>query len=506
MKVLTSSKYRIIKVVSILQALLFIYAATAKLLEYDNFIMQLGQSPLLAAFAIPISIGLPIIEIVIALMLLSNKWRFKGLLAALTLMIMFTTYIYVTLNYSSFIPCSCGGIIEDLTWNQHLLFNLIFVVLDAIAIVLSTNNKTVRHHYRFKTMGLLACTLIGTTSVVALYQYTEQIIHYKNNFTRRFPQHVAQQIHETDLIYNSYYIAGAADGKIYLGNYTAPLKILEIDTTLISKYLKQIELKEKNLPFKAPQIRIMDSIFFVYEGTVPYIFTGSVENWKASKKLNSGNFFSSLQPINNNKAAIRYYDNRTGEHLVGVINLADTSKVKYNKNVLQKQVDGVFDTDGSLVYNKQLDEILYTYYYRNEFIISDTNLNRIKRGKTIDTVNKAQITLVTNKDTGMKKLASESLVVNKLSATEGKILFINSQLPGQYEEDDLWKTAAIIDVYSLTDNSYRSSFPVYNSSNKKLKDMIIYDNKLYGLIGTTLVAYKLKEHLMQDKSAKELSK
>jgi len=125
-----------------LTALLFIYATVSKLLDYENFIIQLGQSPLLSAFARWVSVAVPLAEIALALGLFIPRLRFVLLLGSFTLMVMFTAYIYIILNYSAFVPCSCGGVLEKMTWNQHLLFNLIFVVLIGIAITLMPIRNT----------------------------------------------------------------------------------------------------------------------------------------------------------------------------------------------------------------------------------------------------------------------------------------------------------------------------------------------------------------------------
>lgn len=121
--------------VSYLYALLFMYAAFSKLFKYEQFRVQLGQSPLLSAFATPVSVAVPALEIFIAVMLVYDRLRFFGLFLGYGLMAMFTAYIYIILNYSAFVPCSCGGILEKMTWNQHLLFNLVFVLLALVAIL-----------------------------------------------------------------------------------------------------------------------------------------------------------------------------------------------------------------------------------------------------------------------------------------------------------------------------------------------------------------------------------
>src|SRR6218665_3215218 len=133
MKFSPHHKYIFIETVSSLYILLFVYTAISKLLDFENFSVQLGQSPLLSAFAGLFAWIVPATELFIAFLLISKKWRLIGLFLALCLMVMFTAYIYIILNYSSFVPCSCGGILEKMGWTEHLVFNIIFMALAAVA-------------------------------------------------------------------------------------------------------------------------------------------------------------------------------------------------------------------------------------------------------------------------------------------------------------------------------------------------------------------------------------
>ena len=137
MKSNLNSKTLILDTICLLFSLLFIYAAASKLLDFEKFRIQLGQSPVLSDFASWISIAVPVSEFIIAFVLLHKVYRLIGLYAAYMLMIMFTAYIYLILNFSAFVPCSCGGILEKMTWEQHLFFNICFVILAIIGIILA---------------------------------------------------------------------------------------------------------------------------------------------------------------------------------------------------------------------------------------------------------------------------------------------------------------------------------------------------------------------------------
>jgi len=117
------------EIIAILLVILFVYSATSKLLDLQQFRVQLGQSPLLTAFAAWVMWIIPMVEIVISLLLAFPKTRSHGLYASFSLMTMFTAYIIIITRFSEYVPCSCGGILQKMNWNQHLVFNIGFVLL-----------------------------------------------------------------------------------------------------------------------------------------------------------------------------------------------------------------------------------------------------------------------------------------------------------------------------------------------------------------------------------------
>ncbi|WP_414017898.1 MauE/DoxX family redox-associated membrane protein [Chitinophaga sancti] len=126
----------IVDLITCLFILLFTYAAVSKLTDVQNFKTQISQSPLLTPFGATIMWVIPTIEFIIVGLLLFNKTRMTGLYFSYGLMVIFTMYIIAITQFSTFIPCSCGGILQQMTWNQHLFFNLIFVVLGIISVLI----------------------------------------------------------------------------------------------------------------------------------------------------------------------------------------------------------------------------------------------------------------------------------------------------------------------------------------------------------------------------------
>lgn len=168
MKFNESIKSIVLETICLLFGLLFVYAAVSKLLDFENFQVQLGQSPLLSSFAGWVAWTVPVLELLISLLIIFNRWRIIGLFAAFSLMIMFTTYIVVILNFSSFVPCSCGGILEKMGWTEHLIFNIIFVLLALLGIIILEKSNSVKSIKRSRLVyfGIFTATLLGTGIVI----------------------------------------------------------------------------------------------------------------------------------------------------------------------------------------------------------------------------------------------------------------------------------------------------------------------------------------------------
>lgn len=138
-----------VEVISFLFVVLFTYAAANKLVDYQKFAVQIGLSPLLTSFGDYIPWMVISIEFIISFFLLVPHYRIYALFAAFSLMTMFTAYIASILKYSSFVPCSCGGVLETLGWTEHLIFDACFVVLAVTGIILQaqanleTKNKVI---------------------------------------------------------------------------------------------------------------------------------------------------------------------------------------------------------------------------------------------------------------------------------------------------------------------------------------------------------------------------
>lgn len=481
-------KTNIIYVIALLHIVLFTYAAVSKLMDFENFQVQLGQSPLLSVYATTIAVLVPSIEIVIALVLMIPKYRLKALYASAFLMFLFTIYIFMILHFTSFVPCSCGGVLERLSWNDHLIFNLVFVFIGLVAILIQ---KGVKHTLIITLVG----STVGILFMTLLFLTSENIIQKENPFIRRLPQGTAARVAGIDLRNTSYYLAGATTEKVYLAHPEAPLQVFEYDANLKNQKAHTITLERENYPFKALQLKVVYPYFYIYDKTVPIIYSGLVADWKA-KIINDKEFgFNEIVFINQKQLIIRTQKPKTFDNVLAFVSLEDSLEVKFNTDLLQKQTDGIFDTDGTLQYSHELDKMVYTYYYRNQYLITDRQLQLENRGTTIDTITKAKLKIVKVEKSNTTKLAAPPFMVNKLTTVTHNLVFVNSMLRGRFESVNVWRNATVVDVYDLTNQHYLLSFYVYDEETFRMKDFTATKEALYVISGHFLLKYGFGERI-----------
>ncbi len=400
-------------------------------------------------------------------------------------MVMFCAYIYIILNYSASVPCSCGGIIEKLGWKEHLVFNLFFVLLAVAGWLLAKQPGN-----PFKAALILLC--LGFTAILVvtfLYLSSERIIYTENPFIRRYT-HGVIKTGEIDLGSNACYFAGSEAGTVFLGNYSNPLKIMITDTALRTPTEETIRVREADLPSIASQVRIEPPAFYLVDGQISRILKGSTTDWETSQRWDGTIRFSNYQLAGDHTIAFRAFMPGKKEQVLGCLSLADSLPYTLTPGLLEKQVDGDFGVDGTLSYDRGKEQVVYTYYYRNSYLVANSLLELKARRNTIDTVTQVRLVIDTLANRYQRKLISALMVNASAFATDG-MLYVRSKIKGRYQPEKTWKQTGTIDVYDLSTGNYRTSFYVYKTSGKPVRQFFIIGKNFYGFAGNKLVRYNL---------------
>lgn len=142
--ILFEKKKIIVDVIAALFILLFFYTAISKSSNINYTVTTLNSVPIFKPIASAIAWGIIVSEYLIAALLFFPQTKKIGLYSSLILMIVFTVYLGYMITFIPKLPCSCGGIIQKMTWNQHLVFNLFFTLLAWIGVWLSGKTKVER--------------------------------------------------------------------------------------------------------------------------------------------------------------------------------------------------------------------------------------------------------------------------------------------------------------------------------------------------------------------------
>jgi uncharacterized membrane protein YphA (DoxX/SURF4 family) len=467
-------------------ALLFIYASISKILDFENFQVQLAQSPLLSAFAGFISYSVIIAELIIVVLLCIKITRIIGLYLSLGIMVSFTVYIYLILNYSDFVPCSCGGILEKLGWTEHLIFNIVCVLFAFVGIYILQQQRE-RKLYK-SIIAASALSFLSAGVIICMFLFSENIIKSENNFTRRFLLYPVFEDKTLKLDNPYYYFAGSDDDHIYLGNKSTPQDFVTVDTSFSRNVKMKIIPDNLTHSFRNIQLQVKAPYYYMYDGTVPVIYRGIVGKPEAETISFGDAYFTQLVVQDSTRFALRTQDGKSKEVTIAGLNLDGNPKIALYPSVLEKQSDGVFDVDGRLIPDLNTSKLIYSYAYRNQFIIIGNDLSVQHRLNTIDTTHTAQIKIVRLSD-GRHKMAAPPMKVNINATANRDVLFNQSDLIGKHESRSAWKKSKVIDIYRTDLQEYIGSFYLYNKQGQVVSDFWATDKYFYVLQGNELSRY-----------------
>jgi len=343
-------------------------------------------------------------------------------------------------------------------------------------------------------LNLLLLTILSTASIFFLF-FTSNINHYqKNGFIRTFKSNPIIKSTYQDLNYNSFYIAGVTEEYLYLGNYTAPLMLLTINRSKNDTQYSKIEPSHGD-EVKAGKISVDCSHFFLTDNIQHKIWSGSLSNMKADSLPYKINWLSPITEFNNGSFAMKSLKANKSEVLLTKESL---TSIIHNDTLLQKQVDGFFCTDGSLLYSKSMSRLIYVYFYRNQFLVIDSNLNLQYRGNTIDTFTHAHIRVAPIKSEHTLTLAEHPLIVNKKCSSTGNMLFILSDITADNQNRLESRDSSVFDVYDISTNKYKFSFELENWNGNKLTDFVVSNNIIYAIYDQYLIKYYVKPETFVD--------
>lgn len=115
---------------ALLLSCLWLYSGIAKLHDWNYTVYSMHNQVFPEWMANTLALGLPVLELVLAIMLMFGVWRRIGYILSGILLSLFNGYILLIMTlFFGRIPCSCGGLLSQLGWWDHLIFNCFFLAI-----------------------------------------------------------------------------------------------------------------------------------------------------------------------------------------------------------------------------------------------------------------------------------------------------------------------------------------------------------------------------------------
>jgi len=348
------------------------------------------------------------------------------------------------------------------------------------------------HHTTRTLVRLLACTAGGIAIITGLYLFSDRLNHRPNGFIRLLYPHALQPQATLDLGYNSFYIAGMSNTRVYFGNTTAPFLLTITNHLLSDKQQLSIGHPMKMDSMATGPGLIVDSPrLYLYTQSPATIRTASLSGAPIRFSEPDTSVFNQLQPLSPSSFVLRRYDKAAQQNILQSFSLSAGTRPG-NDYRLATQGDGVFSTDGMLLGLPDSQGAVYVYYYRNLFVILDRHLHTLVSGHTIDTNHTAQLRITSSYADKSSVLSGPPPFVNRHACTAGRSLFIHSVLLSNNENRSSFEEASVIDVYDLSNGRYRFSFYIPDFAGQKIKDFKIGHHTLVALYQHDAMSYSIR--------------
>lgn len=154
-------------------------------------------------------------------------------------------------------------------------------------------------------------------------------------------------------------------------------------------------------------------------------------------------------------------------------------------------------SDGLLHFDQSNNALVFIYFYKNQFLCFDTNLNKKYLGRTIDTVSTNAIRSDAYRGNHYLKITSNTPrhTINKQSCVFNGLLFNNSTLKADNETLSTFKNNDVIDIYSIKAGAYIGSFYIPHFDGAHLQRFKVGANILVVLYKHQIITYKLPDNV-----------
>ncbi|MBE7172852.1 MAG: hypothetical protein INR73_19910 [Williamsia sp.] len=349
--------------------------------------------------------------------------------------------------------------------------------------------------YKTILFRILVLFLIATVPIVVMtfFSYDSQLP--RGGFKRRFAASPITMLGSFTNDKPLRDVCGSTQSH-YFFTVDTPGKILITDLSF--KQFRHINCGlEQTRKLSSLLLTFVDSPYVYFlAGNIPAIIKFHLESRRISFHKNKDQNFYLGVPISSTSFILKGYDSSTLTDQIFKRYTTTNDSVQYETGITPKQHDGGISDDGHLTYDKKSKLLIYMNYYFNRFICLDTNLQVLYKSKTIDTFNTSQIRATeTTLPSGLKSFTPNSppRLVNFQCCIYSDKIFINSLIAADNEDEESFRHNSVIDVYSLRNGSYLSSFYIPSLNSKRFNRFQVFGHTLFAIYSNVVATYKLND-------------
>ena len=339
-----------------------------------------------------------------------------------------------------------------------------------------------------RTLILISCTMMAALAcLIVLVTVSGLPNDQKNGFNRQWlPMKVHEQL-SSPLRYSAERLFGAGEN-LYLSE-PSHRQVYRLDRDL---HISDTISLDINKQLKPPvNFFANDDHIYIHEYNSGMMFSKDVHKPGIdSLKLSPAPFIKSLM-LSDSLVVIRGFE--AGSSRPFFIRINTHSGVQHKSDVLSERADAGFSSDGILCADGKKEHLLYVPYFENGIYCLDSEMKLKYKQTTIDTVFNSNIQVTQRGSGEMQKLYASAprVKVNKRAFANDQLLFVESDLRADNEEENAFRKYPVLDAYRLDNGTYAGSFylPV---DKQQVLSYYINGEKLYVLLKHELALYMLK--------------
>lgn len=333
--------------------------------------------------------------------------------------------------------------------------------------------------------------LVAISLVIILAWNSLNPITENNGFTRNLIYTDLQPLYAVEKSEDVSDISGSTSNRIFFKTKN-PSKVYSL-----TKNLQQGKYEILNIPNNAA----ISSLFTcIVDSPYTYIAAGNARIIIKAKSGDSSTIYKLPESVflqtvllSNNLVAMRMFK---GLNPIFAKRNLSTGELTKGEDIFNNKNDAGIGSDGELRYDKTSNLLIYVEYYNNQAVFMDSNMNIVKKIKTID-IN-IQNLLKTDEigSKGILTNTSPKRMINRSSSVVGGYLFICSRLKADNETNDQFRNNTVVDMYNIKSGLRENSFYIPEYKREKSYSFKIIDDLIFALYKNHIVAYKLPFNLV----------